>query len=55
VSTGKPAPTSDTTRIRGRRGLARTFLGFNRPAWLPSSPAPASRRLPIMANYRRRG
>jgi len=38
-----------------RRGLARAFLKFDRPAWLPSSPAPASRRLPVMVNHRRCG
>jgi len=32
----------------GRRGLARAFLKFDPPAWLPSSPAPASRRLPFI-------
>jgi len=35
-----------------RRGLARAVLRFDLPAWLPSSPAPASRRLPVMANHR---
>jgi len=38
-----------------RRGLARAFLRFDRLAWLPSSSAPASRRLPVMANHRRCG
>jgi len=33
-------------------GLARAFLGFDLPVWLPSHPAPASRRLPFMANHR---
>jgi len=36
-------------------GLARAFLRFGLPAWLPSSPAPACRRLPFMANHRRCG
>jgi len=35
--------------------LARAFLRFERPAWLPSSPAPASRRLPVMANHHKCG
>jgi len=38
-----------------KRGQARAFLRFGLPAWLPSSPAPACRRLPFMANHRRCG
>jgi len=38
-----------------RRGLARAFWAFTRPARRLPGPAPASRRLPRMADYRGRG